>query len=145
MTNAVERSLELAGETAGDITPLVYARLFAERPETEAMFWRDADGSIRGEMLARVLEALLDFAGPRQYAHSLIQCEVIRHDNEMDTPPDLFGSFFGVIAATVRDVLGPAWTADIEAAWAKLLTELDYYVRNPDQHATAVAAGAARL
>lgn len=145
MTNLVEHSLEIAAERGGDITEAVYERLFNAHPETRPMFWRDSDGSIRGEMLARVLEALLDFAGPRRYAHSLIQCEVIRHANEMETPPDLFGRFFGVIAHVVREAIGSEWTEQTEAAWGRLLSDLDYYVRHPDQHETAVAADAPRM
>ena len=59
----VVASLELAAERAGDLTPLVYTRLFAEQPQMEALFWRDKTGQIKGEMLARVFEAILDFVG----------------------------------------------------------------------------------
>jgi hemoglobin-like flavoprotein len=144
MTHPVERSLELAAERGGDITSAVYARLFAAYPQTEAMFWRDQDGSIRGEMLARVIEALLDFAGERLYSASLIRCEVVRHDNELESPPDLFGRFFEVVAATVRESIGPEWTPAVDEAWSDLLAELDYYVRHPDQHETAATRALGR-
>ncbi|MDT9694089.1 hypothetical protein Q5762_38330, partial [Streptomyces sp. P9(2023)] len=73
----IEASLEEAAERAGDLTPLVYARLFAEQPQMEALFWRDRTGQIRGEMLARVFEAILDFVGERLYAEHLIQTSVV--------------------------------------------------------------------
>jgi hemoglobin-like flavoprotein len=128
-------SLELAAERSEDLTPLVYARLFREQPEMEALFWRDTNGLVKGEMLSRVIEAILDFVGPRQYAHHLIQCEVVTHAG-YDVPPDVFATFFGVVAAALKDVLGADWTAAIDGAWTRLLADLDYYVRHPDQART---------
>lgn len=127
-TNLVVTSLELAAESAGDLTPLVYARLFHEQPQMEALFWRDRTGQIRGEMLARVFEAILDFVGERLYAEHLIRTSVVIH-TEYGVPPDIFRTFFGVVAATVRDVLGEQWTPQIGAAWDRLLCDLDAYVQ----------------
>jgi len=45
---AVEASLGAAAARAGDLTPLVYDRLFAAFPATRAEFWRDTRGAIRG-------------------------------------------------------------------------------------------------
>jgi hemoglobin-like flavoprotein len=136
----IEQSLELAAERCEDLTPLVYARLFAEHPQMEALFWRDSNGLVKGEMLSRVIEAILDFIGERHYAHHLIQCEVVTHEG-YDVPPDVFAVFFGVVAATLRELLGADWTAPIDAAWTRLLADLDFYVQHPDQAATAALAG----
>ncbi len=132
-------SFELAAERCEDLTPLVYQRLFAEQPQMEALFWRDTNGLVKGEMLSRVIETILDFVGERQYAHHLIQCEVITHAG-YDVPPEVFATFFGVVARTLEAVLGADWTAEIDAAWATLLGELDFYVRHPDQSQTAALA-----
>jgi hemoglobin-like flavoprotein len=134
----IVESLELAAERCEDLTPLVYERLFREQPEMLALFWRDANGAIKGEMLARVIEAILDFIGERLYAHHLIQCEVVTHAG-YDVPPDVFATFFGVVAASLREVLGEAWTGEIDASWTDLLADLDFYVRHPDQRETALA------
>ena len=134
----IVQSLELAGERCDDLTPPVYARLFTEQPEMEALFWRDTSGAIKGEMLARVIEAILDFIGDRVYAHHLIQCEVITHAG-YDVPTEVFATFFGIVAATLREVLGEAWTPTIETAWTQLLADLAYYVTHPDQRTTAAA------
>ena len=136
MRETIERSLELAGERCGDLTPLVYARLFAEQPDMEALFWRDTNDKIKGEMLLRVFEAILDFVGERQYADRLIQCEVVTH-SQYDVPPEVFRTFFGIVAATIREVLDADWTPGMAAAWSRLLTELDYFVTHPDQSVTA--------
>jgi hemoglobin-like flavoprotein len=134
----IVESLELAAERCEDLTPLVYARLFREQPQMEELFWRDSNGQIKGEMLARVIEAILDFVGDRLYAARLIQCEVVTHAG-YDVPPDVFAVFFGVVAATLRDLLGEAWTAEFEQAWTNLLADLDFYVKHPDQAETAAA------
>ena len=134
----IVESLELAAERCEDLTPLVYARLFREQPQMEALFWRDTNGQIKGEMLARVIEAILDFVGDRLYASHLIQCEVVTHAG-YDVPPEVFGVFFGVVAAPLRELLGEAWTAEFEDAWTGLLADLDFYVTHPDQSQTAMA------
>lgn len=133
----IERSLELAAEKAGDLTPLVYARLFAEQPDMEALFWRDKSGQIRGEMLAKVFETILDFIGPQHFAVHLIQTSLTVH-TEYTVPENIFGTFFGVVMRTVRDVLGDGWTADMEAAWQRLLADLDVCVRQARQSEIAL-------
>lgn len=127
---AIEASLELAGDRAGDLTPQVYQRLFARSPEMEALFWRDSDGSIKGEMLMRVFEALLDFIGERRYAHHMIQCEVITHEG-YDVPREVFATFFGTVAEAVREACGEGWAEAMDAAWRATLADLDHYVANP--------------
>ena len=134
MTRAalIEQSLELASERCPDLTPLVYARLFREQPQMEALFWRDKNGLIKGEMLSRVFEAILDFIGERLYAHHLIQCEVVTHAG-YDVPPPVFATFFGIVAEVVRDACGGEWTAPMDQAWRTTLADLDYYVTHPEQ------------
>jgi len=135
----IVKSLELVSERCPDLTPLVYARLFAEHPAMEALFWRDTTHAVKGEMLAKVFEVMLDFVGENHYAAHMIQCEVVTHAG-YDVPPDVFRVFFGIVADTVREQLGKDWTQEIEAAWAKLLRDLDYFVTHPDQNETAHAA-----
>jgi hemoglobin-like flavoprotein len=123
-TNPIEHSFELAAARCEDLTPLVYRRLFREHPEAEAMFRREGGDLVRGSMLALTIDAILDFAGERTGNFRLIGCEVQSHDG-YGTPRELFGSFFGVIANTLRDLLGTDWTPEIDRAWQKLLAELD--------------------
>ncbi len=129
---AIELSLELAAERGGDLTGAVYERLFARAPEMQALFWRDRDGSIRGEMLMRVFEAILDFIGERRYAHHLIACEVVTHEG-YDVPREVFATFFGIVAEVVREACGAAFTDAMAGAWTRLLADLDRYVARQDQ------------
>lgn len=124
MAHPIERSFELAAERTEDLTPLVYARLHREHPETVAMFRTQGSDLVKGSMLALTTEAILDFAGERSGKFRMIECEVSSHD-AYGTPRELFFAFFGVIAATLRELLGADWTADIEKAWAEMLAEIE--------------------
>jgi hemoglobin-like flavoprotein len=119
---AIEQSLELAAERGGDLAPAVYARLFARHPEMEAQFVRDTTGAVRGEMLARVFEMVLDYIGDDAYAAGMIRNEVVTHDG-YGVPPDIFPLFFDVVAETLRETAGEAWTPDMTTAWDGLLTD----------------------
>ena len=129
--NLIQHSFELAAERCEDLTPLVYRRLFREHPEAEPLFRREASGLVKGSMLALTIDAILDFAGDRTGNFRLIGCEVESHD-AYGTPRELFGKFFGVIADTLREVLETDWSPEIEAAWRKLLGEIDQFVTQSD-------------
>ncbi|HEY3800247.1 MAG TPA: globin [Caulobacteraceae bacterium] len=129
---AIERSLEIAAERAGDLTARVYALLFERQPEMELLFWRDTSGAIKGEMLMRVFEAILDFIGARQYADHLVSCEVVTHAG-YDVPPTVFATFFGLVAEVVQEACGPEWSPAMDAAWRRTLADLDAFVVHPDR------------
>ena len=126
-SNLIQHSFELAAERCEDMTPLVYRRLFREHPETQAMFRSGGSELVRGSMLALTIDAMLDFAGNRTGHFRMIECEVQSHD-AYGTPRELFGKFFGVIADTMRELLGSDWSPEIDAAWRKLLDEIDSLV-----------------
>jgi len=130
--NPIERSFELAAERCEDLTPLVYRLLSREHPEIDTMFRSEGSDLVKGSMLALTIEAILDFAGPRTGHFRLIECEVSSHD-AYGTPRELFVAFFGVIAQTLREVLGSEWSADIDVAWRKLLDQIGRVV---SQHQT---------
>jgi len=119
-------SLEIAAERGGDLTDAVYARLFALHPGMEAMFVMDTDGAVRGEMLSRAFDAILDFIGERRYAHRFIHAEATTHDG-YNVPRDVFASFFAVVGETVRASCGNAWTPTMGNAWRDLVAELQSY------------------
>jgi len=125
--NLIEHSFEIAAERCEDLTPLVYRRLFREHPETQTMFRSEGADLVKGSMLALTIDAMLDFAGERTGRFRLIECEVQSHD-AYGTPRELFGKFFGVIADTMREVLGNEWSPDIEDAWRKLLGQIDRFI-----------------
>jgi hemoglobin-like flavoprotein len=121
--SAIKQSFELAPKRCVDLTPLVYRRLFDDHPEALAMFRSEGSEPVKVSMLALTIEAMLDFAGERRGAFRMIECEVRSHD-AYGTSRELFVAFFDVIAATLREVLGTDWSAEIDAAWKGLLVEL---------------------
>ena len=126
-TSPIQHSFELAAERCEDLTPLVYRRLFREHPEAQAMFRTEGSTLVKGSMLALTIDAILDFAGDRTGHFRMIECEVVSHD-AYGTPRELFGTFFRVIAETLRELLGTDWSPEIDAAWRKLLGEIDRVV-----------------
>ncbi|MBR0715765.1 globin [Bradyrhizobium liaoningense] len=128
--NPIERSFELAADRCEDLTPLVYRRLFRDRPEAEAMFRTEGGDLVRGSMLALTIEALLDFAGARSGHFRMIACEVSSHD-AYGTQRDLFIDFFRIIRDTLHDVLADEWSPAIDDAWQKLLIDIAAFVESP--------------
>jgi hemoglobin-like flavoprotein len=117
----------LAAERCEDLTPPVYRRLFRQHPEAEAMFRTEGSDLVKGSMLALTIDAILDFAGDRIGHFRLIECEISSHD-AYGTPRELFVAFFGVIADTMRELLGTDWSPEIDDAWRKLLGEIDQFI-----------------
>lgn len=109
-------SLDLVAERSADPAALVYGRLFARHPEMEALFVRDTNGAVRGQMLAQAIEALLDYLGPRTFAANLLRTEVHNH-SDMGVPADVFPVFYLAMAEAFADLLGEAWTPAMQAAW----------------------------
>jgi hemoglobin-like flavoprotein len=126
-SNPIERSFEIAAERCEDITPLVYRRLHTEYPETLTMFRTEGSEPVKGSMLALTIDAILDFVGPRTGHFRMIECEISSHD-AYGTPRDLFIAFFGIIARTLREILGEDWSVEIDAAWRNLIGEIEAMV-----------------
>ena len=115
----IEGSLDRLVERAGDPSSEVYRRMFAEYPQTEPRFVRDVSGEIRAEMLTMIFQCLMDPDGP--YQLNLVRAERVNHDG-FGTPSDEFDRFFGIVHETCRDLSGPGWTDEVEAAWARQIS-----------------------
>lgn len=125
--NPIAMSFAIAAERCDDLAPLVYRRLFACHPEARAMFRSEGCEPVQDSMLAQTIDAILDFAGERTGHFRMIECEAISHD-AYGTPRSLFVAFFGVIAQTLRELLGDDWSADIDRAWRELIEQIDELV-----------------
>lgn len=122
--NPIEQSFALAAERCEDLTPLVYARLARDYPETRTMFRSQGSDLVKGSMLVFAIEAILDFAGERSGKFRMIECEVSSHD-AYGTSRHLFFAFFGIMAETLREVLGTDWSEEIDGAWRQMLDEIE--------------------
>jgi hemoglobin-like flavoprotein len=122
-SEAITRSLELVAEH-GDPTAPVYARVFAAHPAMEALFVRDTDGGVRGNMLAEAISAILDFIARDTYGGNLMRIEIVNHEN-LGVPKEVFGTFFTAMRDAFAAVLDEAWEPAFDAAWAALLARID--------------------
>jgi len=123
----ITHTLELAAERGGDLTAAIYARLFRDHPALEPLFIMDTNGAVRGEMLSRAFDAILDFIGQRAYAHNFIGAEATTHDG-YNVPRDVFADFFAIIRDIVRENCAAAWSAEADSAWRRLLSDLSAYI-----------------
>ena len=119
--DVIAQSLELVVEQAGDPAGPIYARLFAEFPETEERFSRDVSGAIRAEMLTMVFNCLMDPGGP--YQLNLVRAERVNHDG-FGTSNEVFNRFFPIVMETCRELLGAAWTPAFEQAWRRRIDDV---------------------
>ncbi|MBL8553623.1 MAG: globin [Phenylobacterium sp.] len=140
----IEASLEALAEVCEDPTPVVYKHLFAAHPTMQPYFWRDTNGAIKGEMLSRTFEAILDFVGERRYAQHMISTELVTHEG-YEVPREVFVTFFGIIRDAARELLGADWTPAFEEAWTTMLAEMDAYARATPRSDATNAYFAAKL
>jgi hemoglobin-like flavoprotein len=119
----ITQTLERVAERVGDPTPYVFRRLFEDRPEIEGLFIADTGGLVRGQMLQTTIDSLLDFVGDRSYGSSLVQIERVNHQG-LGVDPAIFDTFYHVIMATFRDILGADWTTEMEVTWTRIIAEL---------------------
>lgn len=126
---AIDASLALAISRSGDPQGPIYARLFALHPAMEAEFWRDGSGRIRGEMLARTFEMILDLAAPHGpagggdgggWGRAFLGTEAVTHD-AYGISRAVFADFLPVVAAVIRDACGAGFTPAMAQAWDAVL------------------------
>jgi hemoglobin-like flavoprotein len=133
-TDLLDRTLEIVAERVGDPAPRVYQRLFERSPELQALFVLDTQGSARGEMFHRGLEALVELGSGLPHASGMVACEWSNHRMNGITLAQ-FNSFFEVTVEVIREALGADWTAEIDSAWQTALDRV--------QRITGEAAAAA--
>jgi hemoglobin-like flavoprotein len=119
ITDTLDRVVERVGEPI----PLVFARLFRETPDLEALFVRDTDGLVRGQMFQVTIESLLDFLGDRSYGANLIQIERVNHVG-LGVEPEIFDRFYLTVMATFKEILGDDWTDEMERVWTRVVGQL---------------------
>ena len=119
----LDHTLDLVVRRVGNPAPLVFARLFAEAPDLQALFCNDASGAVRAEMFLRTLECLQDAAGARQFSAGLVGAEHQTHQG-YGVSTAQFQRFFCLVVEVLRDALGADWTAEIDQAWSRALRQV---------------------
>lgn len=119
--DAIDESLARIAEW-GDPTARVYEALYAADPALAALFGNDESGAVRGHMLYEALEVARDLAGARAYGAHFLAAESVNHEN-LSVSRAAFATFYDAIIAAFAEILGPAWTTDFAAAWARVRDE----------------------
>jgi len=117
------QTLERASEKCADAAPLVYRRLFELRPEFEDLFVMDSDGGVRGSMLATCFNAILGQLENSPTQRVIISSSRFSHGGYGVSEAD-FDLMFTAIRDTFRDLIGPDWTPETDAAWTRLLVDI---------------------
>jgi hemoglobin-like flavoprotein len=116
----IVETLERVAACHGDPTQAIYGELFARHPELEALFWLDRDGGVRAAMVQQALECILDYAD-EQLTSAQIIAAARQHHGGYGVPAERFDAFFIAMRNAFRDILGSAWTPDMERAWSGML------------------------
>jgi hypothetical protein len=119
----ITATLDQVVERVGDPVPMVFAHLFRETPGIEALFIRDPDGLVRGQMFQVTMESLLDFLGDQSYGANLIQIERVNHIG-LGVDTEVFDRFYFTVMDAFREILGADWTAEMDAVWTRVVGEL---------------------
>ena len=119
----IEDTLQRLADTVGDPQPLVYARLFALRPDFEPMFDLDSDGGVRAAMLETCFDCILGQAAGSPSPRFHLEAARLQHDGYGLTAEDI-DLIFAAIRDVCHDTLGEDWTEERDAAWTSLLDEL---------------------
>ncbi len=119
-SDAIMQSLEQAAQAHGDPAQVIYDTLFSRHPDLEALFILDTDASVRASMLAYAFDCIIDYCGEGRYALNFIAASR-GHHRGYGVPDHLFDVFFEVIRDTVKSILGAAWSAPMDRAWAHML------------------------
>ena len=126
----IEAGLEAAIARIGDPAPAVFERLAARMPDSRAMFVGDASGAVRGEMLQRAIEAMLDLVGDDRWGATLLASERINHAG-LGVPPERFAWLYDAMHEVCREAAGEAWTGEIEHAWRSARVEVERAAGGP--------------
>jgi len=121
MDDPVSLSLELAAESAGDITVPVYEKYF-ERCSGSAALMSHIDDIVRGRMLSEVMRLVMSptFDDEQQY----LDFEVRNHSNAYSVEPHMYGNLLGALKDTIQESLQGQWNDAFDAAWDKRIAEL---------------------
>lgn len=114
MTDLVTQSMELAAETAGDFTPMVYDKYFAACPGSEELM-SHIDDLVRGKMMVEVYRLMMldNFEDEAGY----LNFEVDNHELAYSVKPNMYDNLLQALKETIADSLGDQWNPDYAQAW----------------------------
>ena len=115
--HALRQSFELVVERAPDLTHRFYDILFARYPEARPLFGRSSRPA-QEQMLTAALAAVLDHLEDASWLRSTLGALGERHTGYGVTA-EMYGWVGESLLATLAEVAGSAWTAEVAAAWTE--------------------------
>ncbi len=111
----INASLEHVAEKVADLTPQVYARYFARHPEARELFGNDDANILKGEMLAKLLMQIMDYAEGKTDPDLIISWAADHLGYGVSL--SMFPAMFESLESVLREVAGDAWTEETTRAW----------------------------
>ena len=112
----LRESFELVATTNPKITTRFYEILFERYPQTQAIF-PVANRARQAEMLTVALVAVMDHLEDAPWLVQTLSALGAKHV-EYGVTPEMYGWVGASLLATLAEVAGPAWTPELNAAWA---------------------------
>jgi hemoglobin-like flavoprotein len=116
----IRSNFALVVDRAPDLVERFYARLFTEQPQLKAMFGRRSEKA-QAEMLTQALLAVVDHLEDPAWLVSTLAPMGDKH-RTYGVKDEMYGLVAASLIGALKDVSGPDWNADVEAAWLGALT-----------------------
>lgn len=116
----IRSNLELVASRAPDLTARFYGRLFEQNPQLRPMFnRRTADAQQR--MLLEAIVAVVDHLDDSSWLVETLSAMGAKHV-EYGVEDRMYPMVASALIATLADVSGDEWSAEVEVAWLDALT-----------------------
>ena len=118
----IERSLERAAETVGDITAPLMARFYAAHPAAEASFEHHGLGKralLEAEMVGNVLYCLMTWFERPEEIRIILYDSIPHHQETLKVEPGWYEGMLWAGIDLIEETL-PEDAADERAAWAAM-------------------------
>ncbi len=113
-------------EIAGDITKDIYTDYFARCSGSESLMLYIEDRE-RGRMMTEVFRLLLEEDLQTQFGYL---CFETKTHVAYGVEPEMYDNLFAAVANTVKQALGPMWSAEIDKAWKNRISALGQAIRS---------------
>lgn len=133
----LRESFEWVTTVEPELTKRFYERLFADFPQTRAMFGRNS-GEQQQRMLRDALVAVLDHLDDAPWLSDTLMALGRRHVGYGVTD-EMYGWVGASLLGTLSDIAGDAWTPELQEQWTAAYGVITSLMK-AGAHATAAAS-----
>lgn len=131
----LRESFDLVVERSPHLTHRFYEILFERYPQTQAMFPANRRERQEG-MLTEALVAVLDHLEDAPWLTSALHALGAKHLNYGVTP-EMYDWVGDALLSTLAEAAGPAWSPELQAAWAEAYGAIAGLMQQGATHAEA--------